>query len=47
MKRGDYNYFIHPITDGVPLLEPAVLREIGCAMVRCLDLEGEIGRAHV
>ena len=40
MKRGDYNYFIHPITDGVPLLEPAILREIGCAMVRCLNLEG-------
>lgn len=40
MKRGEYNYFINPITDGVPLLEPAVLREIGCAMVRCLDLAG-------
>lgn len=39
MKRGEYNYFIHPITDGVPLLEPALLREIGCAMVRILDLE--------
>ncbi|MDV2480431.1 purine phosphoribosyltransferase family protein [Methanoculleus sp. Wushi-C6] len=39
-KRGEYNYFIHPITDGVPLLEPDLLREIGCAMVRCLDLEG-------
>jgi adenine phosphoribosyltransferase len=40
VKRGEYNYFIHPITDGVPLLEPALLREIGCAMVRILDLEG-------
>src|SRR5690554_5005755 len=38
MKRGEYNYFINPITDGVPLLEPALLREIGCAMVRNLDL---------
>nr|WP_261596814.1 hypoxanthine/guanine phosphoribosyltransferase [Methanoculleus sp. Afa-1] len=38
MKRGEYNYFINPITDGVPLLEPALLREIGCAMVRSLDL---------
>ena len=26
MRRGEYNYFIHPITDGVPLLEPAILR---------------------
>ncbi len=40
MKRGEYNYFINPITDGVPLLEPALLREIGCAMVRILDLTG-------
>ncbi len=40
MKRGEYNYFIHPITDGVPLLEPAILREVGCAMVRVLDLAG-------
>ncbi|MDD3070632.1 MAG: hypoxanthine/guanine phosphoribosyltransferase [Methanoculleus horonobensis] len=39
MKRGEYNYFINPITDGVPLLEPALLREIGCAMVRNLDLK--------
>ncbi|MDD5418269.1 MAG: hypoxanthine/guanine phosphoribosyltransferase [Methanomicrobiaceae archaeon] len=38
VKRGEYNYFIHPITDGVPLLEPDLLREIGCAMVRILDL---------
>lgn len=40
MKRGEYNYFIHPITDGVPLIEPVLLREIGCAMVRTLDLAG-------
>ncbi|MFA7561880.1 MAG: hypoxanthine/guanine phosphoribosyltransferase [Methanoculleus sp.] len=39
MKRGEYNYFINPVTDGVPLVEPAILREIGCAMVRILDLE--------
>ena len=39
MKRGEYNYFINPVTDGVPLVEPAILREIGCAMVRVLDLE--------
>ncbi|CCJ35465.1 purine phosphoribosyltransferase family protein [Methanoculleus bourgensis] len=40
MKRGEYDYFIHPITDGVPLVEPALLREVGCAMVRVLDLSG-------
>lgn len=26
--KGDYPYFIHPITDGVPRLEPDVLRAI-------------------
>ena len=39
VKRGEYNYFIHPISDGVPIIEPDLLREIGCAMVKVLDLE--------
>jgi adenine phosphoribosyltransferase len=28
VHRGDYHYFIHPISDGVPQLEPALLEEI-------------------
>jgi adenine phosphoribosyltransferase len=40
VKRGDYNYFIHPITDGVPIVDPALLREVGVAMVKALDLNG-------
>src|SRR5674476_1185165 len=42
IKRGEYNYFIHPITDGVPIIEPALLREVCTAMVKMLDLTGEI-----
>ncbi|MDD1711563.1 MAG: purine phosphoribosyltransferase family protein [Methanoregulaceae archaeon] len=38
VPRGEYNYFIHPITDGVPLVEPALLREVATAMVKALDL---------
>jgi adenine phosphoribosyltransferase len=38
IKRGDYNYFIHPITDGVPIVDPALLREVCSAMVKMLDL---------
>jgi adenine phosphoribosyltransferase len=38
VKRGEYNYFIHPVTDGVPIVDPALLREVGCAMVKVLDL---------
>lgn len=28
VKRGEYNYFIHPITDGVPSLEAGLLNEV-------------------
>jgi adenine phosphoribosyltransferase len=39
VRRGEYNYFIHPITDGVPVVEPALLRDVACAMIRMLDLK--------
>ena len=38
VKRGDYNYFINPITDGVPIVDPALLREVCTGMVKMLDL---------
>ncbi|WP_340819362.1 hypoxanthine/guanine phosphoribosyltransferase [Methanolobus sp. WCC4] len=28
VHRGEYHYFIHPISDGVPRLEPALLEEV-------------------
>lgn len=28
VKKGEYFYFVHPISDGVPLVEPAVLNDI-------------------
>jgi adenine phosphoribosyltransferase len=40
VKRGEYNYFIHPITDGVPSIDPALLREVATAMIKAMDLEG-------
>ncbi|OPX70068.1 MAG: Hypoxanthine/guanine phosphoribosyltransferase [Methanoregulaceae archaeon PtaB.Bin056] len=40
VKRGEYNYFIHPITDGVPEVDPHLLREVCMAMIKVLDLEG-------
>jgi adenine phosphoribosyltransferase len=40
VKRGEYNYFIHPITDGVPVVDPALLREVCTAMLKVLDLSG-------
>jgi len=38
-KRGEYNYFIHPITDGVPQVRPELIREITGHIVRIADLE--------
>ena len=39
VRRGEYHYFINPVSDGIPVVEPALLREIGRAMVRVMDLE--------
>jgi adenine phosphoribosyltransferase len=38
-KRGSYNYFIHPITDGVPEMEPELIREVAAHVVRIADLD--------
>jgi adenine phosphoribosyltransferase len=40
VKRGEYNYFIHPITDGIPVVDPALLREVCGAMLKVLNLSG-------
>jgi adenine phosphoribosyltransferase len=39
VKRGEYNYFIHPISDGVPLVRPELLREVIACVVRNADLD--------
>lgn len=28
VKKGDYNYFVHPISDGLPLVEPKLLKGV-------------------
>ncbi|MDD1749138.1 MAG: purine phosphoribosyltransferase family protein [Methanothrix sp.] len=38
-KRGEYNYFIHPITDGVPEIRPDLIREVTGHIVRIADME--------
>jgi adenine phosphoribosyltransferase len=37
--KGDYPYFIHPITDGVPRLEPEVLKAVIELSVPLIDWE--------
>ena len=39
MKRGNYDYFINPITDGVPWIDAALLRDVCNGMVRLLNLD--------
>ena len=36
VKMGDYNYFVHPITDGVPEISPDLLREVVGEIKNCL-----------
>ena len=38
VKKGEYHYFVHPITDGIPDIDPGLLREIAVGMIRLLDL---------
>ncbi len=39
VRRGSYNYFIHPISDGVPVVKPELLREVTACMVKNADLD--------
>lgn len=39
VKRGDYDYMVHPITDGIPKVEPKVLQEITDAMMQIGDFD--------
>ncbi len=39
IKKGQYNYFVHPITDGVPLVDPEVLMEAAEGIKKFGNLE--------
>jgi adenine phosphoribosyltransferase len=39
VKRGQYHYFIHPISDGVPLVEPKLLREVAMRIIKIGNFE--------
>ena len=38
--KGDYPYFIHPITDGVPRLDPEVLKAVTDLSEAAIDWSG-------
>ena len=39
VKKGEYNYFVHPITDGIMLVEPDLLKEVSDAITKVADLK--------
>ena len=39
VKKGDYNYFVNPISDGVPAMNPKTLRELSLAVHKYADLD--------
>lgn len=39
VKRGSYNYFVHPLTDAIPRIEPELMKEICRAIVDNCDLD--------
>jgi adenine phosphoribosyltransferase len=39
VEKEGYHYFVHPISDGVPMLRPELLREIVIGIIRKANLE--------
>ena len=39
IEKDDYHYFVHPVSDGVPMLEPELLREIVIRIIRKAEIE--------
>ncbi len=39
VEKEGYHYFVHPISDGVPMLRPELLREIVVKIIRKAELE--------
>ncbi|HIP91274.1 MAG TPA: purine phosphoribosyltransferase family protein [Methanothermococcus okinawensis] len=39
VKRGDYHYFIHPISDGIPYVDPPLLREVISSIIKISNIE--------
>ncbi len=39
VKRGDYDYIVHPITDGIPMVKPELLKEVTNAMAAVCDFD--------
>jgi adenine phosphoribosyltransferase len=43
VQKEGYHYFVHPISDGVPMLEPELMREVVIGIIRRAEL-GDVDR---
>ena len=39
IDKDGYQYLVHPISNGVPMLDPALLREVVVELTRAADLD--------
>jgi adenine phosphoribosyltransferase len=39
IDKDEYQYFVHPVSDGIPAVDPALLREIAVGIVRAADTD--------
>ena len=44
VKKGDYSYFVHPITDGIPEIKPELLQEVANEMKKHIKKCGKIDK---
>lgn len=44
VKKGKYSYVVHPITDGIPAIQPELLREVTAAMRTIIKQWGDIDK---
>ncbi len=42
VERGDYEYIVHPITDGIPRMEPRILNEVIDAMAEVGNFDCDV-----
>lgn len=44
VKKGDYHYVVHPITDGIPEIKTELLNEIVCEMQKRIEKCGPVDK---
>ena len=42
VRFGEYHYFVHPLTDGIPAMDPAILREVVAEMSKVGDYDCDL-----